>query len=160
MLGDAEMRRVQHPPGKANGIARAAECSHKFLKNSLMLADGKTLDVFEHESPGIQFRNETHKFQDQIISGIVKYAMSDKGKSLTGRATKNAIDGSAADTGGQPNIGGFKADDGTRQDNCLREIELVSGAVNGVDLNGSDNIKASLFEAQAHATRTGKQIDH
>jgi hypothetical protein len=86
--------------------------------------------------------------------------MSNHRKTLAWRASENHVNSITwTEPGGIPNVLCREADNATRDHSAVGEIIFVNGAMDRVDLNSSANIKASLFEPQAHTACAGEQID-
>jgi hypothetical protein len=80
-------------------------------------------------------------------------------ESLARRTAEDAIHGTVADPSGSSDIGGSHPFDGVGQDRRIREIEFVSGAVDGIDLGRSDDVEARLFKSETQSACSGKKID-
>jgi hypothetical protein len=85
--------------------------------------------------------------------------MTDQRKALARRPSKYDVNRSISDARGRANFISGKAHNRPRDNAAIGEIEFVRGAMNWINLNGRDNVKACLFEAQAHTPRPGKEID-
>jgi hypothetical protein len=85
--------------------------------------------------------------------------MPDQGESLTRSAAEYDLDLPTAYSGP---ISDFRARQGGNrlcQHRAVWKVVLVDSAMDWVDFYRGNDIEASLLEAQAESSRTGKQID-
>ena len=114
-----------------------------------MFAESKSLHILEHEILRFDFAHDTDVVTDQRIARIVERALTDQREPLTGRAAEHDIDFALADPGGLADrcAGDFLYVAANR--GAVGEIELVGRTMDGVYLDGGDNVEPRLFETQA-----------
>jgi hypothetical protein len=78
--------------------------------------------------------------------------MADHGEPLARRTSKHNIHSLTAYSCPTPDFVSGQTGNRPRQHGALREVVLVNCTMDGVDLNGGDNIETSLFEAQSQAS--------
>jgi hypothetical protein len=96
--------------------------------------------------------------KNQGVAGVIWGAEADRGEALAGRATKHRVDVPLANIRQVSDILCCSLGNIFAQDRPKWEVKLVGGAVYGVKLDGSSDIKPCLFKAEAHTAGTGKQI--
>jgi hypothetical protein len=124
-----------------------------------MSPKGETLDVLEHEGVGLEFGDKTDELLHKLITGVIQVPLPDKGKPLAGRTAKDYSDTSAADACGSADFSGGQTDDRPYDGRRLREVEVVSGGVDGVDFNRSSNVESGLLEAEGESASAGEKIN-
>jgi hypothetical protein len=103
--------------------------------------------------------NDTQELADETIARIVEHALPDHRETLTGGAPENDIDAPIAQAGSDADFAALQTFDRTGDDTAMGKVELVRGAMNGVDFDGRSDIETRLLEPKAHAARTGEQVD-
>ncbi len=149
MLRYAKLRSVQDLPRQAGTVALATKLLDEFFEDASMLPNCQAFDIFEDKVRGLEFGHNPDEFANEAVPGIIERAMADQGKPLARSASKNYVDTATAYSCPPPNLVSGETHNRLRQDGAAREIVCVDGAMDGIDFNGSDNIEAGLFEAQA-----------
>ena len=99
VLRRAEMRGIENAPGNPYLVPGSGKLLDKLIQKCAMLADSKSLHVFEYECLSLELRDDTKEVTDQPVTRVVQHAMPDQGKSLAGGAAEYAIDAESSDAG-------------------------------------------------------------
>ena len=113
-----------------------------------MFADCKSLDVLENKRSRPQFANQTDEFLHKLIAGVIKHSMSDEGKPLAWRATKNDIHRFLTKSRSRSQLLSGQPDNRPCEDHCFRKIEMMYSGMNRVNLDGGSDIEPCLLEPQ------------
>jgi hypothetical protein len=130
-------------------VADFLERCDQFREKRFVPADRQAFYILENEGARVQLRDETHEVQHETVAGIFQSAMPDQGKALAWRSAKNAIDLLPADAGSCAYIFTRDLRDRSRDNNRIREIELMDDTMHRVDFDSGDYIESGLLEAQA-----------
>ncbi|GJM22011.1 MAG: hypothetical protein DHS20C15_19260 [Planctomycetota bacterium] len=90
-LRDSEVTGIQHPPGKAHGVASGIKFANQLVKEAPMAACGQALHILKHKVRSIQLGDHSYEIADKAIPGIIQHPPSDHRESLAGRAAKHDI---------------------------------------------------------------------
>ena len=123
------------------------------------LPDGQTLDVLEHEALRLELAHHADEVVDELVARIVHRPLADQGEALARCPAEDNIYLPLADGCAFPQLGAGQLDHGLADGRCLREVELVSGAVDGVDIDRSHHVETCLLEPKTQATDPGKEVD-
>jgi len=91
-----------------------------------------------------------------MVSRVFQRPASNHRKTLAWRPAKDAIDASVPDPEPLSHFLRAQTLDGLRNNYRIREIELVNGAMNWVDLDRCNDIETRLLEPEAQTPGTGK----
>lgn len=128
-------------------VAGSVEGGDEFVEERLMVADGQALHVLEYEGARVQLGDDPHELKDEIVAGVFQGAVSDQREALTRRPAEHTVYPAIADAGRLTDIGRRERGNRLRDNRCIGEVELMNGAVDRIDLNGSSNVEAGLLEA-------------
>ena len=156
MLRCAVVGRVEHLPRQADGVTGRIEGGDQLIKKGPLFPDSEPLHIFEDERASPQLRDDADELKDQAVARVFKRPLADERESLAGRAAEDAINRPVSDSRQQSNLRSTKSDHRARDDRCLREVELVDGAMDGIDLHGRSHVKARLLEAEREPASPGE----
>lgn len=125
-----------------------------------MFSDRQSLYIFKYERRCIEFANQPDEFLDELVARIVQKPVAYQGKSLARRPAEHNVDPCAAvDVRQLAQFFAGQADNGTRNNRCMRKIKVMRSGVNGIDLHGGGDVEACLLKTERHTADTRKQID-
>jgi hypothetical protein len=124
-----------------------------------MASDGQAPDVLEDKIGCLQFNYDPNEMVDERIAGVVERPFTNHAEALARSTAKNRIHAPITDARMVPDI--FPVDVGyaAAEGSAAREIELVRSAMDRIVFNRRGHVESSLLEAEAHPSRSRKQID-
>ncbi len=153
------MRCVENTIADFDVVADIVERRHKLVKELLVLSNCEALDVFEHEVPSLEFRNNANELPHERVAGVVKNSLPYEGEALTRRAAEHNMDRLLLESGRGPDFCSARRGHALADGGAMREVVLVGCAVDRVELDRRNYVEAGLLKAQAHSPGTGKKID-
>jgi hypothetical protein len=134
-------------------VPATAELIDNLVKESPMIPNRQSLNVLEHEEFGLKLGDQPDEMVNETISRVVYGALPDQAEALTGRTPENHIDVGILDCRMFTDVSTVDVCDAATNRSAVREIEFVSGAVDGIVLDRSQHVETCLLETEAHSAR-------
>lgn len=150
-------------------ISRLAKPGESLVSKRIELGLQQSSDVLQAEGGRTNLLYESDELEEQIVPLVVRLALPSGREALTRRAADERVDRSMPSLA---RVKPMKSEPGGLQDLLTRdlrgiaaedlavwEVELVGRGVNRVILHGGHHLVASLLEPEAHAPRSGEEVD-